>query len=354
MGGVTRQFFIGNKVVDDSTAPYCLAEIGNNHGGNLETCKLLIRAAADAGFDCVKLQRRTLEKLYTRAFLDQSYSSENSYGATYGEHRAALEFDREQYRELIDYTRSLGMHFACTAFDEWAADFLAELGIDAIKIASGDIHSTPLLMHVAGIGLPVIVSTGTANAGDVDRAVEVMSDCVSPERFCVLQCTAEYACPAEHLNLRVVETYRNRYPATVIGLSTHYNGPQAPSWAFILGARVFEMHVTLDRAGKGTDHKFSLEPHGQKSMVRDLRRVAVALGDGVKRQFPEEAGAITKMGKSITAACDLSAGTRLEPHHLAFKTPGGHIPPWRYPDLLGMVLSRDVKADEPIAYNMVA
>ena len=349
---MTRALTIGSTTITDDSDAYAIAEIGHNHGGDVETCKRLIEAAADAGFSAVKLQKRNNRDLFTKSAYAQPYSSEHAYGATYGEHREALEFWTDQYIELQSYAAALNLDFFSTAFDNQSADFLAELDVPAIKMASGDITNTPLLDYVASLQIPMVVSTGTANMSDVERAVATISR--HHTDFTLLQCTATYPCPSYLINLRVIETYRQAFPEIVVGLSTHFNGILMAPLAYALGARVIEQHVTLDRTAKGSDHAMSLEPAGQRKLIRDLHRARLALGSGEKRFLSAEAGAITKMGKSIVAAHDMSEGHQLEPNDFAFKTPGGHIPPWRYPDLLGMVLRRDVKADEPIAYDMVA
>lgn len=306
----------------------------------------MIRAAADAGFHAAKGQARRNDRIFTRAYLDKPYTGEHSFGATYGEHRAALEFTQDQHADLMAYSRSLGLHYLCTAFDPWSADMLAELRVDAIKIASGDCTNTPLLEHVGRLGLPVILSTGAADFEDVRRAHIALRR--HTHNLALLQCSAAYACPAELLNLRVIELYRRFFWETVIGLSTHFSGPQPPSWAYILGARVFEVHVTLNRAAKGTDNAFSLESHGQRVMIRDLERVRLALGDGVKRVMPEERSAIEKMGKAIYAARPIRRGDVLRADDLALKSPGGGIPPYRLGELVGRVATRTYYEDDLI------
>ncbi len=348
---MTRVLTINSTIITDDSDAYAIAEIGNNGQGSVEITKRLIRAAAEAGFSAVKIQKRTNRVLFTKAAYEKPYNSEHAYGATYGAHREALEFDWEQYTELQAYATDRQLDFFATAFDPHAADFLAKLEVPAIKMASGDITNTPLLSYVASLQIPMIVSTGTANMDDVERAA--LTIVRHHQNFALLQCTAFYPCPAELINLRVIETYRQRFPGTVIGLSTHFNGILMAPLAYALGARVIEQHVTLDRTAKGSDHAMSLEPVGQRKLIRDLKRARLALGDGVKRFYPEEAGAIKKMAKSTVAAFGLDAGTTIARHHLEFKTPGGNLPPWRYPELIGKVLKRDVSADEPITLEMV-
>jgi sialic acid synthase len=265
-----RQLRIDGVTIDDAAGCYVVAEIGHNHQGSLERCKELFRLARECGVQAVKLQKRDNHSLYTREMYDQPYDNENSFGPTYGKHREALEFGRPEYLELQRYARELGITFFATAFDIASADFLAELDMPAHKIASGDIRNLPLLRHVARLGKPVILSTGGATLDDVERAYETVMP-INRE-LAILQCTAGYPAAFEELDLRVITTYREHFDV-VIGLSSHDNGIAMAPAAYVLGARIVEKHFTWNRAAKGTDHPFSLEPVGLRKLVRDLQRV---------------------------------------------------------------------------------
>ena len=208
-----RELSIAGRRIADDTGCFVIAEIGNNHQGSLEKAKELFRAARDAGVDAVKLQKRSNRRLYTRALYESPYDNEQSFGATYGEHREALELDADAFRELRDHAAELGLVFFATAFDEESADLLEALDLPAYKIASGDLRNTPLLRHVASFGKPMIVSTGGATLEDVDRAVETIVP-LNPA-VCLLQCTAAYPAAVEELELGVIETFRARYPELV-------------------------------------------------------------------------------------------------------------------------------------------
>ncbi len=339
-----RSLAIDGTVIDDASDCYVIAEVGHNHQGKLDKAFELMRAAKDCGADAVKLQKRHNRSLYTRAMYDKPYDNENSFGATYGEHREALEFGKKEYTALQQLAKELKIHFFATAFDFKSADFLAELDVPAIKIASGDITNVPLLRHVAKIGKPVVVSTGTASMDDVARAHDAMAS-INP-RACFLQCTASYPCDFEELDLGVITTFRQRFPDTVIGLSAHDNGIAMAVAAYMLGARVIEKHFTLNRALKGTDHAFSLEPVGLRKMVRDLRRLRKAIGDGRKKCWPSEKPALSKMGKSLYAARALPAGHKVAEADVAIKSPGGGLPPWQLDRMIGAKLRRAVAEDE--------
>jgi len=336
----------GTRITDDGDC-YVIAEIGHNHQGSVETAQQLFVAARDCGVDAVKLQKRDNRALFTRAQYEAPYDNENSFGATYGAHREALELDRGAYAELLACAKELGLALFATAFDEASADLLAELDLPAFKIASGDLTNTPLLRHVAALGKPMVVSTGGARMEDVDRAVETVLP-INPQ-LCLLQCTATYPAVVEELNLGVITTYRERYPDVVVGLSDHQDGIAMALVAYMLGARVMEKHFTLSHTMKGTDHAFSLMPEGMRKLVRDLKRTPAAVGDGVKRPLPSEEPALRKMGKMLVAARDLEEGTTLVASDLAAKSPAnGGLPPYELDRVVGRALARSLREDEPL------
>jgi N-acetylneuraminate synthase/sialic acid synthase len=341
-----RELIIDGVTVNDSSGCYVIAEIGHNHQGDLQKCKDLFRVAHEAGAHAVKLQKRDNRSLYTREMYDKPYDNENSFGPTYGEHREALEFGRPEYVELQRYSREIGITFFATAFDIRSADFLGDLEMPAYKIASGDLKNLPLLRHIARFRKPMIVSTGGARLEDVERAYETIKP-LNPE-IAILQCTAGYPAKFEELDLRVISTYRERFPEVVVGLSAHDNGIAMATAAYVLGARVVEKHFTLNRAAKGTDHAFSLEPPGLRKLVRDLDRVRLALGDGVKKVYPSEEGPILKMGKKLVAARDLPIGHVLSPADVALKSPGDGLAPCMLDQVIGRTLLRPLRMDDTI------
>jgi sialic acid synthase len=339
----------GKAITRDGPA-YVIAEIGHNHQGELEKAKALIHAARECGVDAVKFQKRDNRVLFTRAFYDSPYDNENSFGPTYGEHREALELAKSDWFELSHYAREEGVAFVAAAFDEPSADFLAELSVDAFKFASGDLTNVPFLRYVAAFRKPMFLSTGGGTIEDIDRAVEAILS-VDPQ-VCVLHCTASYPADVEDLNLSVIATLRERYPELVIGLSDHHNGIAMAPVAYMLGARVFEKHFTLNHAWKGTDHAYSLMPDGMRRFVRDLQRVPAALGDGVKRRLPSEERPLQKMGKQLVAARDLPAGHVLATGDLVAKSPAdGGLPPYELDGLLGRALAKPLGAEQSIALD---
>ena len=342
---------IGKHIINDDSHCYVIAEIGHNHQGSVQKARELFREAKLAGAHAVKLQKRNNRGLYTKAAYDKPYDNENSFGATYGEHREFLEFGAKEYRELQAYARELDIDFFATAFDLASADFLAALDVPAYKIASGDLKSEPLLKHVARFGKPIVISTGGAFIDDVRRAYDTIMP-MNPQ-LCILQCTAGYPASFEELDLRVVLQYRELFPGAVIGFSGHDNGIAMAVAAYVLGARVVEKHFTLNRAMKGTDHAFSLEPVGLRKMVRDLERTAVALGDGMKKIYESEKAPILKMGKSLVVARDLPAGHLVQPGDVVMKSPAGGIPPCELDKVIGRVTLRPLHEDDFLTFEVL-
>ena len=289
-----RQITIADRVINDSTPAYVIAEIGGNHGGSVTVADHMIRIAAAVGAAAVKFQCRDNLHLYSQSLLDQPYENENSYGKTYGEHRAALELSTADLMTCQFVAEQ--SHVACfsTAFDEASADLIAALKMPAIKIASGGLTDRALLRHVSTLGVPIILSTGGGTVRDIDAAVQVVT--AKTPHLAVLHCTAAYPVrDFSELNLTCIPTLREAYPDLVIGWSGHDSGIAMAVAAYTLGARIIEKHFTLNRANKGTDHAFSLEPAGLSKLCRDLGRAHVALGDGVKRYLSSEVGPISKM-----------------------------------------------------------
>jgi N-acetylneuraminate synthase/sialic acid synthase len=264
-------------------------------------------------------------------------------------HREALEFGPLEYRTLKEYAQELGVTFFATAFDFNSADLLAELDMPAYKIASGDVVNTPLLRYVAEIGKPIIFSTGCATLEDVRRAYDTVAEV--NEQVVIMQCTAGYPAEWSELDLGVIRTYADFFPEAVIGFSSHDNGIAMAVAAYVLGARVIEKHFTLNRAMKGTDHAFSLEPQGLEKMVRDLKRTRIALGDGTKSTYPSELGPAMKMRKKIVAARDLPAGHSVSPADLALKSPGDGLPPYELDRVVGRTLKKPMVRDETLTFE---
>jgi sialic acid synthase len=340
----------GREIADDGDC-FVIAELGHNHQGSVATARQMLEEAWRCGADAVKLQKRDNRTLFTREFFDKPYDNENSFGSTYGAHREALELGRSEFQELIAYAGELGLCCFATAFDRPSVDFLADLDMPVYKVASADLTNTPLLRHVAQVGKPVILSTGAATLDDVRRAHETVAE--HNDQIALLQCTAGYPAAWDELDLRVITTYRDVFPDGVVGFSSHDNGIAMAVAAYVLGARIVEKHFTLNRAMRGTDHAFSLEPQGLRKLVRDLRRTRVALGDGTKRMYASEAAPAMKMSKKLVAARDLPAGHVLREEDVASRSPGDGLPPYELDRLIGRTLRHPVIADEPLTFEIL-
>jgi len=341
-----RRIEIAGLDISDDSLPFIIAEVGHNHQGRLEQALELIRAASIAGASAVKFQKRDNKSMFTPAMYNEPYNSENSFGNSYGLHRDALEFGLDEYKACIAEAQKMNITFFATAFDFQSADFLESLNMPLYKIASGDLTNLPLLEYVAEFKKPMIISTGGSNFEMIDVAVKTIRR--THNNFAILQCTASYPADFKQLNLRVIERLRERYPENVIGFSGHDNGIAMSTAAFTLGARIIEKHFTLNRALKGTDHAFSLEPQGLGKLVRDLRRTSDALGDGNKVVYENELAPMRKMRKMIVANRFMSAGTRITREDLEFRSPGDGLGPDKLDLVLGKTLVVDINEYEPI------
>lgn len=262
---------------------FIVAEIGQNHQGNLDIAKELIREAKLCGADAVKFQKRNVKLLLTPEEYNRPYDSPHSFGRTYGEHREFLELSAEAYAELKEYAEAQGLVFFASPWDVDSATFLYELGVPLFKIPSACLTNRALLRRVAGFGRPVIASTGMSTLAEIDEAVAILRQVP----LYLMQCTSAYPCEFNAVNLAVIPALRKRYGVPV-GLSGHHRGIAVDAAAVALGARLLERHFTLDRTMKGSDHAASLEPPGLSKLVRDVRAVEQALGSGLKDVLPCE------------------------------------------------------------------
>ena len=315
---------------------YLIAEIGHNHQGNMKKAIELFKAAKESGAHAVKLQKRENSKLYTKNFFNKIYDNRNSYGETYGKHREALEFGEKEYKEVKDLAVEIKIDFFATPFDLWSLQFLEKIGMESYKIASADLTNLPLQEEIAKLNKKIFLSTGGGTIEQVVRAKENIN--IYHNNLSILHCTAAYPAPIEDMNLNVIKTYKNKFKDNTIGLSDHENGIDAAPIAYLLGARVFEKHFTLNRANKGTDHAFSLEPAGLKKLARNLSRIPILLGSEEKKLLKNEIAPLSKMLKSIVASKFLKKGKVLELSDLDF-TPGGGLTP----DKLKKVLVKNLK-----------
>ena len=274
-----RTITIGRRTVGDGQPCFVIAEGGVNHNGDPRLADELVRIAADCQADAVKFQKRTIHELLTRAALDKPYVNPNSMGATYGEHRLRLELAESDWRRLRDLAAGLGLEFMGSAWDRGSADLLDALDTPAIKTPSAVLTDLDLLEYIARKGRPMIVSTGMSTLEEVDQAVERIVRHTS--ELILLQCTSAYPSEFADINLRVMDTYRQRY-GVLVGFSGHERGICVTEAAATLGACVVERHFTKDRTLPGPDHAASLEPQGLQKLVRDIREIEAAMGSAEK------------------------------------------------------------------------
>jgi N-acetylneuraminate synthase len=286
---------IGSHRVGADAPVYVIAEIGLNHNGDVELAKRLIDVAADAGAQAVKFQKRTPE-ISTPEHM-REVRRETPWGEmSYLEYRYRVEFDREQYIEIGDHATLRGLDWFASPWDAPAVEFLEDLNVVAHKVASASVTDHELLRALAATGKPIILSTGMSTLEQVDAAVEVLGT----DDLVILHATSTYPLPPEEANLRTIGTLQQRYPAVPVGYSGHERGLQISLAAVALGAVAVERHITLDRTMWGSDHAASLEPTGFEHLVRDIRIIGEALGDGVKRVFPGELAPQAKL-RRVTA-----------------------------------------------------
>jgi N-acetylneuraminate synthase len=326
-----------------------IAEAGVNHNGDIELAKQLIAAAKAAGADIVKFQTFKTAKLVTKTAEKASYqkgttdTDESQYAMI-----RKLELSRADHEVLIEECSRQGIGFFSTAFDTDSFDMLVEMGLDQVKIPSGELTNLPLLRYMTRLGMPVMLSTGMATLGEIEAALAVIEKAGTPRHLItVLHCTTEYPAPMADVNLRAMLSMKAALGVEV-GYSDHTQGIEIPVAAVALGARVIEKHFTLDRTMRGPDHQASLEPHELKAMVDAIRNVELALGDGVKRPSASELKNKPIARKSLVAIHTIKAGDVFSADNVGTKRPGTGISPMRWDEVMGRIAPRDFSADELI------
>lgn len=326
-----------------------IAEAGVNHNGDLNLARRLIDVAAEAGADLVKFQTFSAGRLVTACASKAEYQARNDgVGESQYAMLRRLELPPEAHHELIAHCTERGVGFFSTGFDLESLDFLVSLGLDKFKIPSGELNNLPYLRHVGRYGKDVILSTGMATMGDIEAAIDALEKAGTPRsRITVLHCTTEYPTPMGEVNLRAMQSIGKAF-GVAVGYSDHTAGIEVAIAATALGARVIEKHFTLDRNLPGPDHKASLEPDELQAMIRAIRNIETALGDGVKRLTPSEAKNRQVARKSLVAALPIKSGEVFRADHLAAKRPGSGISPMQWDDIIGRIARRDYAVDELI------
>lgn len=321
-----------------------IAEAGVNHNGDLSRALDMVAAAAEAGADYVKFQAFTADRLVAASAPAAAYQSAGTGLSDQASLLRGLEIDQEGFAALAEACRARRIGFMATAFDIDQLGALIDLGMDRIKVASGELTNGPALKSFASVGLPILLSTGMATMAEVECAVDVLRAGGATD-MTLLHCTSLYPAPADTLNLRAMATMADHFGLPV-GYSDHSLGLHASVAAVALGARVIEKHFTLDRTLEGPDHAASLEPDEMGDLVAMLRNLPAMLGDGVKAPASGEAEIATVARRSWHAVRDLAAGQVISSADVVLKRPASGIDGWQSP--AGMRLVRDIPADAPV------
>jgi len=330
--------------------PYFIAEVGQNHQGDVRLALEYVDRFQAAGASAVKFQKRDNRYLFSNDAYSAQYASENAFGATYGEHREALELTIDEMACVRERCAERGVDFICTPFDPPSLGELLHIGVDALKVASFDLGNVPLLQLMGASNAPVVISSGGGAPRHLDVSIATLKS--FHDDIAVLHCVSKYPCEADDLGLLAIPALRERFSDLTIGLSDHFNGILSGPLAASLGALVFEKHVTLNRAWKGTDHSFALEAEGFRKFVRDTLRThemiqEPKLSDGKEPVFQ-------KLGKSIVAAHDLDAGHVVTADSIrGLILQDNEIPIRESYWMIGRTLTRGLSAGEPLSWEMV-
>ncbi|OGW48737.1 MAG: N-acetylneuraminate synthase [Nitrospirae bacterium RBG_19FT_COMBO_42_15] len=334
---------------------FIIAEAGVNHNGNMDTAIKLIDMAKKAGADAIKFQTFKSERLVTRSTPKAKYQKANTgSGESQLEMLKRLELTSDNFKRLFSYCRKKNIIFMSTPFDEKSADMLDRLGMGIFKIPSGEITNKPLIQHIAGKNKPVILSTGMSYLSEVEKAVrwiyEIWNKSGFNQQLTLLHCVSDYPAHAADINLYAMNTLKTAFGLSV-GYSDHTLGIEVPIAAVAIGAKVIEKHFTLDKNMKGPDHKASLEPDELKAMVKAIRNVEKAMGDGIKRPTEKEDETRIIARRSLVAKRDLKKGDVINSGDIIIKRPGSGILPEFKETIRGMKASKNIIADSVIKWG---
>ena len=342
---------IGDRLIGEEEPCFIIAEAGVNHNGSVELAKKLIDAAKDAGADAVKFQTFKTENVVVKDAQKAEYQKETTGEGSQCDMIKKLELTEEDFRELADYAEKKDIMFLSSPFDKDSIDLLNELDVPAFKVGSGEITNFPLLRYIAKKGKPIILSTGMSTLGEIEEALDVIRS-EGVENIILLHCVSNYPARIEDVNLRAMGTLKQAFKLPV-GFSDHTLGITAPIAAVALGACVIEKHFTLDRNLPGPDHKASLEPDELKEMVKAIREVEKALGNGIKKPTKEEEKIKKVARRSIVAKVDISKGAIITEDMLDVKRPGTGIEPKYLKFIIGRKAKEDIKKDDVIRFEMI-
>lgn len=338
---------IGNIAVGPSRPPFFIAEAGVNHNGDVDTAKELIDVAADAGANAVKFQTFSADRLVSPEASKADYQTETTGEGNQYDMLKQYELDRESHEVLLEHSQKSGIMFLSTPFDRKSADMLKDLGVEAIKLGSGELDNIPLIKHVAQFDIPLILSTGMGTLEEVVDAHEAIQSVNPSVDVVFLHCTSSYPCPIDNVHLRAMQTIEDELE-TLVGYSDHTTLPETPALAVAAGACVLEKHFTLDSTLPGPDHEASLEPDELEQAIELAKVASIVLGTPNKDPTSAEIDNLHQTRKSLHAAVDIPEGTSIKAEHLDIIRPAEGLPPSQYENILGTETNTRLKKGEPI------
>lgn len=343
-------FKISNRAIGPGEPCFIIAEAGVNHNGDISLAGKLIDAAKEAGADAVKFQTFRVEEVVTKSAEKAEYQKQTtSPEESQYDMIRKLQLSTPDFKNLFAYARERDILFLSSPFDKGSVDLLGELGVAAFKIPSGEITNFPLLKHIARKGKPIILSTGMSTLGEIEEALDAIRE-GGTEEIILLHCVSSYPAKIEDMNLRAMATLRDTFRLPV-GLSDHSLGITIPIAAAALVACVIEKHFTLDKSLLGPDHQASLEPEELKQMIKAIREVEKAMGDGNKVPTEEEKQIQKVARRSLVAKVEISKGTLITEEMLDIKRPGTGVEPKYMSKVIGLVARCRIEQDEPLTMN---
>lgn len=329
---------------------FIIAEAGVNHNGSLELAKEMVDVAVNAGADAIKFQTFKAEMVVSKYAKKAEYQKKTTNKSeTQLDMIRSLELDTTAHKELYQYCQTRDIEFLSSPFDISSIEFLHSLGLEIIKIPSGEITNLPYLKKIGSLKKKIILSTGMADLGEIEDALDILIQSgTSRENITVMHCNTEYPTPIEDVNLQAIKTIKAAFPGIKVGYSDHTLGIEVSIAAVAMGAKVIEKHFTLNKEMAGPDHSASLEPDELKSMTITIRNIEKAMGDGIKKPSPSEFKNIKSSRKSIVAACNIQKGEKFSEDNITVKRPGNGINPMRWDKLIGQRAKKDFQKDELI------
>lgn len=342
---------IGNRAIGESNPCFIIAEAGVNHNGKLNLAKKLVDVAKNANADAVKFQTFKTEEIMVRTAPKAEYQKETTGKGTQYDLIKKLELSEKDFKEIANYADKKHIIFLSTPFDEKSADLLEKLNVPAFKIGSGDLTNLPLLEHIAKKDKPMIISTGMSTLDEVRDAVNTVKN-AGNSQLILLHCTSNYPAKIGDCNLRAMQTLEKEFGVPV-GYSDHTLGIAVPIAAVAMGACIIEKHFTLNKNLPGPDHRASLEPNELKEMVKEIRAIEKALGNGKKKPTKSEIEIQKVVRKSIVANVDIAKGSIITGKMLAIKRPGTGLAPKYINQIVGKIARKDIKKEILISWDII-